>query len=429
MASILFAWELGGGLGHVMQLRPLAEGLIRRGHRVVLALRDLSRAQRVFGREGVEFLQAPVKTYAEQNPFALPMTFAHTLHNMGFSSAQELWTMTQAWSGLYDYVRPRMIIFDHAPTALLAARGLAVKRVVIGSGFCIPVDESPLPNLRRWIKVDAWKLRVDEQGVLDRMNQVLAERKQPALERITQLYSQVDETLLLTYRELDHYPNRQEQAGQVRSGEDGPVPVKYWGAWTKSEGKRPQWPGGSGPKIYAYLKDFPALPELLGALKELGNPAIVLVDGIAREVVERFRCEHIAFSREAMDMGAVASECDLAILNAGHGTTAAMLLAGKPILQIPIYLEQAMLAEAVRRMGAGLCASNRNGAQIVERLREMLGTERYRARAAEFAARYARLDAAEAKKEMTGMIDDLLNDTSPVIEPRGKAAAASGAFQ
>ena len=45
MARILLTWELGGGLGHLMNLRPLAEGLTRRGHRVVAALRDLSSAR------------------------------------------------------------------------------------------------------------------------------------------------------------------------------------------------------------------------------------------------------------------------------------------------------------------------------------------------------------------------------------------------
>ena len=46
MPTVLLAWELGGGLGHFMNLRPLAEGLRRRGHRVVAALRDLSVARR-----------------------------------------------------------------------------------------------------------------------------------------------------------------------------------------------------------------------------------------------------------------------------------------------------------------------------------------------------------------------------------------------
>ncbi len=39
MSTILFAWELGGGLGHLVQLRPPAEALAARGHRVLAAVR------------------------------------------------------------------------------------------------------------------------------------------------------------------------------------------------------------------------------------------------------------------------------------------------------------------------------------------------------------------------------------------------------
>jgi len=269
------------------------------------------------------------------------------------------------------------------------------------------------------------------------MNRVLGERGQRPLERITQVYSQVDETLLLTYRELDHYPNREGQAGQVRNAENGPVPVAYRGAWTRSEGKAPRWPGGRGPKIYAYLKDFPALAELLGAVKELGCPAIVVVDGISREVVEKFRCGHIAFAREALDMQGVANECDLAILNAGHGTTAALLLAGKPVLLLPLYLEQIMLASAVRRMGAGLWASNRNGAQIVGRLRNMLEEagrtqgSPLQGAAAAFARRYAGVDPLKEneaivagleslmEREVEGARDESGRTSSAMFAPRG----------
>ena len=41
MATVMFDWEQGGGLGHLMQMLPLAEGLARRGHRVFMAVREL----------------------------------------------------------------------------------------------------------------------------------------------------------------------------------------------------------------------------------------------------------------------------------------------------------------------------------------------------------------------------------------------------
>lgn len=67
MSTILFAWELGGGLGHLMQMRPIAHGLLARGHRIAAALKDLFRARQVFGPD-VPLLQAPIPKPPATNP-------------------------------------------------------------------------------------------------------------------------------------------------------------------------------------------------------------------------------------------------------------------------------------------------------------------------------------------------------------------------
>ena len=84
MATVLFAWESGGGLGHVMQMLPLARGLLGRGHRVRVALRHLSTATAaLFGDAGVRFHQAPFKS-AGPRPFRRTLSFAHVLANTGW---------------------------------------------------------------------------------------------------------------------------------------------------------------------------------------------------------------------------------------------------------------------------------------------------------------------------------------------------------
>ena len=42
MARIVFAWELGEGMGHVVPYVPLLKALRSKGHRLLFALRDLS---------------------------------------------------------------------------------------------------------------------------------------------------------------------------------------------------------------------------------------------------------------------------------------------------------------------------------------------------------------------------------------------------
>jgi 3-hydroxyisobutyrate dehydrogenase-like beta-hydroxyacid dehydrogenase len=169
MATVLMTWELGGGLGHTTLLAPIAKRLLKRGHRVVAALRDLSRAEAVMGRIGVELLQAPVKTRRRVDGVRLPHTFAHILDHVGFADAQELSGMVQAWGNLYSMIRPDLIVFDHSPTAMVAARGFAARRVAIGTGFTCPTDEYPLPNLRTSRRPDPDKLRADENRILQQV--------------------------------------------------------------------------------------------------------------------------------------------------------------------------------------------------------------------------------------------------------------------
>lgn len=188
MGTILFTWELGGGLGHVMQILPLTRELCRRGHQVYVAVRDLSRARTAFGDDLVTLLQAPIKVAPPSNAFRPPYTLAHIFHNVGHADRDELAGLVAAWRGLIEAIQPDVILFDHSPTALLASRGLDVRRITIGAGFFCPPDQHPLPNLRKWTSPDPNQLLADENCLLDRMNQVLAMRNAPELERVGQLW-------------------------------------------------------------------------------------------------------------------------------------------------------------------------------------------------------------------------------------------------
>src|SRR5689334_17322175 len=103
MSTILFTWEQGGGLGHMIPLLPVASALAQSGHRVFLALRDISRARAIFTDENIQILQAPVKLEGPREPILPSMTFAHILHNIGFGEAVELGAAVDAWRHIYRY--------------------------------------------------------------------------------------------------------------------------------------------------------------------------------------------------------------------------------------------------------------------------------------------------------------------------------------
>ena len=99
---------------------------------------------------------------------------------------------------------------------------------------------------------------------------------------------------------------------------------------------------------------------------------------------------------EPVDLAEVGGACDLVILNGGHGATASFLLQGKPILQIPRFLEQSMTGQAVARMHAGLATGSKNSDGVDRAFDELLSDESYSAGARRFADKYASHSSEDA---------------------------------
>jgi hypothetical protein len=432
--TVLFAWELGGGLGHLMQMLPLARGLVRGGHRVAVALRHLSAsAAELFGRVGVTFLQAPFRS---KGPlvFPRPENFAHLLANVGFANGSELFALTSAWRNLFRMVKPDLVVFDHSPTALLASRGIpGMRRALIGSGFCCPPDECPFPAFRPEggaPQRTAQELAEDEERLLSHVNKILSKWGEAPLDRLGRLYSDVDENFLTTFPELDHYPRR---GGARYSGPVIPEPnLDANGALAVR--CPPRWPDGNGRRVFAYLKASRSLPRVLHDLQERGCPTLLYVEGVdPAKLRKRFGRPSLRFEDRPLDLGLVAPECDLAVLNGGHGVTAEMLLAGKPILEVPLVLEQTLTAEAVRRIGAGEAATIKQGSPWEgDKLLEALLTEpRYGRAARSFAERHAAFDPCCQRQALLERAHDMLgaenlhssHDVEPPLVPAAAASA------
>ena len=391
MATILLTWELGGGIGHLMNLRPIGEELVRRGHRVVAALRDLTNAADVLGSSGIAWMPAPIMQRRGAPRYEPTHGFAEILGNVGFADRSMLSSLFTAWSTILDTVRPNLVVTDHSPTALLALRGRPIRRVNVGLGFFCPPDTFPLPIWSPPQDQRATATR-NELEITDTVNCVLTAQRRPPLQRLGQLFHEVDEVFLATYREFDHF---------------GPRPqVRYWGHWPfAAAALAPQWPTGKGPRIYAYLKPFPGLEGLLAALQAARLPTLIFAGGIEPAMQARFASPHLRFEQRPLDLRQVADQCDLAVLMAGHGTTAALLLTGKPCLLVPPYLEQLLFASTVERTGAARVLGKEAGAPAGQLLQEMLNNSRYRTQAQALAARYAGFQPGQQVGEV---VDHLL---------------------
>jgi len=230
--------------------------------------------------------------------------------------------------------------------------------------------------------------------VLARVNRQLDQWGQPAVDRLGRLYCDVDENFLATLPELDHFPRR---AGAA-----------YWGpVLCDGEGDEPQWPAGEGPRVFAYLKPFPALPELLRALDDAGCRTVVYGAGLGG-AVRQCGSGRVKLAPRRLDVAKVARECDVAVLNGGHGVTAQMLLAGVPTLQIPLAQEQQMLADALARLRAGEVADRKSPEDVAAKLGAMLTDDGYRRAARALADRYADFDPKRQRAAMVARACALL---------------------
>ena len=381
MATVLITWELGWGLGHLLLHREPALRLAASGHRVVFAARRPDRARSVFEGSPVEVVDAPQTDRPPAQVIPMAIAYAQLIHNMGYSRVEDVRNLVGEWRDLIERVDPDLLVADHSPTALLASRGHRARRVLVGNGFTTPPDLEPMPSLLPADTVPDPQLVAAERGVLGRINTVLGELDLESLSHLGRLFSDVDEVVLTTFEELDHYPNRGE--------------AEYWGNWTAGDhGDAPDWPEGEGPRVFAYIKNFPAAAALLEALERRGFPTLVYAPALPPTLRKAPRAATLRFCRRPLAIDQVGRTADLAVLNGTHGATIKMLLAGKPTLQIPLVLEQGLTGVRVEQLGAGRQLPGGDPGPIVVALDEMVTDSRFRVAAQAFATRHAGYDPA-----------------------------------
>jgi hypothetical protein len=392
MARILFAWELGAGLGHCVKLAPIAAGLIARGHTVFFAARDVVTARRVGGELPIQYLPAPYLGHQPVGPRRETYSLSQVIQHAGFDNDDQLTALVASWRNLISLVQPAAILCEHAPTALLASRWADMQRFVIGTGFSLPPDVAPLPNLRPRSNLTVATLRSHELRLLDRVNRLLNADGLGPLERLSQLYADVEARFLMAFAELDHHPAR---AGDV-----------YRGLWSLDGGMPPQWPEGDGPKVFAYLKHG-AVPwnaeQTLSQLSELGARTIAYVSG-TRAILANSANPTLQISRGPLDIAAIGRECDVAILHGTAGTTTQLLLAGVPLVLAPLYFEQAIMSLRVAQLGAGLIVDARRPRSMQHAIETLLSSASHRAAARSFSEKYMDYDATAEQAAIVNRI-------------------------
>jgi hypothetical protein len=396
MAKILFAWELGAGLGHCVKAAPIAAGLIARGHSVYFAARNIVTARQVCGDLPIVYLPAPQLVGRTPGAVRQTFTFAHILHNAGFGDDAQLGALVANWRNLIELIKPAAVLCEHAPSALLASRCERVPRFVMGTGFSLPPKVSPWPDLRPVATATVDELVCHEMQLLERANRILDAAGAERLNSISQIYEDVEGRFLTTFAELDHHRGRSGDA--------------YCGAWSLDGGERVEWPAGDGPRVFAYLKSGPGpwrVETALAALRSLNARTIAYVPNASPAMVALETPSFLVSSLPAA-VSALRWECDLAVLHGTAGSTTQFLLAGVPVLLTPLFFEQAILSLRVSELGAGLVINPRGIDRIASFACKILQSGAFRQTAAAFSARHAQYNPLTEQQAIVDAIDSSL---------------------
>jgi len=399
MGRIAFVWEFGGGLGHIKPMLPLARMLQEKGHEVCCVMKNIVDAEKVLGQHGLKILQAPlwqVRVKQLSNSY----NYAETLFNFGYLVPGALFSMAEAWRNLFDLLEPDLILADHAPTALIAARGTPVKVALFGTGFVSPPRQSPMPSIIPWAAPKKDLLEYSEKKAVQIINNVLAALNSPLIENVYDLF-EVEENFLATFKELDHYQTRE--------------PAKYWGpVLGNDDGDSPKWPGTiKTPKVFCYLKEnYPHIKILLQELKKLQASVLVYLNGLSEEFSQRFTGANLFFVSEPLNMEMVCSETDLVVCHAGHGTAAMSLLHGKPLVLLPEHkhLEQILLTQnIVKFRAAQAILTEQPERDFKGTIEKVLRDPLYRNRAIAFTEKYRDFNCASQVEKIVCRCEEIIN--------------------
>lgn len=389
MARVLLAWELGAHLGHVVRMAAVARLLVAQGHHCEFAACDLRSAEEIKIQDLGPVQQAPLSQTKPRNPVRVLISYASLLNNVGFDDVTGLSARLRAWRQLLTNSRTDLLIADHSPTALLAARTLSLPCLHIGTGFSVPPIAQPFPLFHRDMQVAQQVLANNESAVLQNINHALAQLQLSPLERLQDAISHASRGVL-SYAEIDHYDNARSDP--------------FLGLPPGPNGEIAQWPAGSGPKILAYLRPSKELPTLLAALQRSTARVLLRVGDLPPASLEPYRRPGLVITDRAINMQVAGQECDAYVSYGSHGFVGEMLLAGKPGLLLPALQERTLLSRRVVQMGSAIVPPAQADFNVSAALKQIVEDPHMHRSAQAFAEKYRTLDRSQVLPRLVNQI-------------------------
>jgi hypothetical protein len=397
LKRVLLAWELGGGLGHVMTLRRVARPLAMAGIGVTAAVKDLS-AGWVLAEAGVGVVQAPiwpVTFYSEaRRPPVSSATFIDSLAGFGLADAVTLSSLLAAWRQLFALVKPDLVIADFAPAAALATRD-NLPLATVGQGYSNPPSALDRFPLLHHYAAPVWQ----ETGVLAAVNDALAKFSIRPLTRLGEIF-QADALAITNFPVLDPY--RAYRAAPARGPFFDAPPLA----------RRPD-----AAMIFAYLSESGNVrDDVVAALLPLGARLRLVGPGLSSAQLAAFRKAGASIPPNLPNLRQELADARLVIHLGGAATAASALAAGVPQLLLAVDIEKELTGQALKQAGVGklLRVYDPNVRLVTETVVALAEDGALAARAGAVGMLHRRMLSADPLAEFVGECLELLGLPAPM---------------
>jgi UDP:flavonoid glycosyltransferase YjiC (YdhE family) len=343
--TVIFAWELGAGSGHVMSMRRLAARLVARGNRVVAAVTSLAAISALDGIV-TEIHRMPDWRRAGADPRTEALSSA-TLNDIlvgsGLADVEFVQKTGAAWERLFRSTGPALVIADYAPIAALAARG-RIPLLMTGNGYTLPPHEMqtfpPLHDLAAPVH------REDE--TLATINTVARTCGFRTLDRLPELF-RGDAHLVCTLPLLDPY------AGFRQKPADGPL-IDYL-------------PRGRNPdagQVFVYISQgVEVRSDVVAALRPIAARVRIHAPMLSEEAQSDLARHGARIEPEPVNLARALPESRLVVHLGGSGLASEAVLAGVPQFLLVTHVEQHLTANALERAGVGRLFTAYDAAQTL----------------------------------------------------------------
>lgn len=334
MKTVLFAWELGAGSGHLISIRRLAQRLQARGIRVVAAVTRLSAISALDGVVN-EIHRMPHWPGPDADPTRAQSsaTLNDMLAGAGLGDAALVGKIAEAWQRLYSTINPAMVVADFAPAAALAARQ-RVPLMLIGNGYTLPPHDMPsFPPLHAFAPPIH-----READTLAAVNAAASNLGLHALDRLPQLFAG-DAHLVHTLPLLDPYARFRRQPVDGLLIDDVP-----------------RQRDADARQVFAYISQgVEVRDDVVAALRQVATRLRVhapMLSDVARNDLARAGAR---IDDTPVELSRVLPACRLVVHLGGSGLAAEALLAGVPQLTLVTHVEQHLTGIALEQAGIGRC--------------------------------------------------------------------------